>query len=299
MCKLGKSASERQSDLQQVYSDTLLKKSAVYNWFSGFKNGQEMLRGNQRMTIAELEQEVGISYGSIHAILSDDLKMRRVSVKFVPRQLTMDQMACCMMVAGNLFDKSMQDPMFLKRSSLVMSHWCSPMTRRRRCSHRSGTQRHLPRQNSHLVRSKDKVMLIAFFDIDGLVHHEFVPPGQTVTGHFYVQVLQSLHDVVRRKWQGQWFLHHDNIPSHTLLVVQLTEKNIPIITQPPYSPDLAASDFWLFPTLKMGLKGTHFASTEDIKSNATAELQKIPKEANNDRINGASVCMQESYFEHD
>ena len=67
------------------------------------------------MTIVELEQEVGISHGSIHAILSDDLKMRRVSAKFVPRQLTTDQMECRMMVAGDLFEKSMQDPTFLTK----------------------------------------------------------------------------------------------------------------------------------------------------------------------------------------
>jgi hypothetical protein len=40
MCKLGKSASKTLSALQQVYGDTALKKSAVYNWFSRFKNGQ-------------------------------------------------------------------------------------------------------------------------------------------------------------------------------------------------------------------------------------------------------------------
>ena len=117
------------------------------------------------------------------------------------------------------------------------------------------------------------------------MHDEFVPPGQPVTGHLYVQVLQRLSNVVQRKrgnkWQGQWFLHHDNALSHTLLVVQqfLTEKNIPVIPQPSYSLDLALSDFWLFPTLKMGLKGTYFATMEDIKSNAMAELQKIPKDA--------------------
>jgi histone-lysine N-methyltransferase SETMAR len=82
------------------------------------------------------------------------------------------------------------------------------------------------------------------------------------------------------KWQGQWFLHHDNALSHTSLVVQkfLTKKNISATTQPLYSPDLAQSDFWLFPTLKMGLKETYFAAREAIKSNATAELRKIPKE---------------------
>jgi hypothetical protein len=45
----------------------------------------------------------------------------------------------------------------------------------------------------------------------------------------------------------------------------LAEKSIPVVTRPPYSPDLAPSDFWLFPTLKMGLKGTRFATMEDIE----------------------------------
>jgi len=66
------------------------------------------------------------------------------------------------------------------------------------------------------------------------------------------------------------------------------------------------SDFWLLPTLKIGFKGTRFATNEDIKSNATTELRKIPKEAlrhasNNGRIDGASVCVcaQGSNFEGD
>jgi transposase len=95
--------------------------------------------------------------------------------------------------------------------------------------------------------------------------------------------------------------------SHTSLVVQqfLAEKSIAVITQPPYYPDLAPSDFWLFPTLKVGLKGAHFATTEDNGRNKTAELQKIPKEDFRrcfqqwqDR-RSKSVCAQGSYFESD
>jgi hypothetical protein len=48
---------------------------------------------------------------------------------------------------------------------------------------------------------------------------------------------------------------------------------------------------WLFPTLKMGLKGTRYATMEDIKSNATAKLRKIRKETFcRCRIDGASAC---------
>jgi len=296
ICRLGKSASETLSALQQVYGDTALKKSAVYDWFSRFKNGQEKLGDDQRsgrpstsrtaemiekvrkliqcdrrMTIVELEQEVGISHGSIGAILSDDLKMRLNSAKFVLRQLTTDQMECRMMFAGDLFEKSMQDLTFLTKIVTGDESWVfayNPETKMHSAEWHTLSS---PRpKKSHLVKSKEKVMLIAFFDIDGVVHHEFVPPGLTVNGHFYVQVLQRLRDAVRRKrhnkWQGEGFLHHDNASSHTLLVVQqfLAEKSIPVITQPPYSLDLAPSDFWLFPT----------------------------RASNNGRIDGASVCVR-------
>ena len=76
---------------------------------------RQLIRSDRRMTVVELEHVVGIFHGSIHAILSDDLKRRYVSAKFVPRQLTTDQMECCMMVTGDLFEKSMQDPMFLTK----------------------------------------------------------------------------------------------------------------------------------------------------------------------------------------
>jgi hypothetical protein len=80
-----------------------------------------------------------------------------------------------------------------------------------------------------------------------------------------VQVLHRLRDAVRskrpEKWQDEFFLHHDNAPSHTSLVVKqfLAEKRIPFITLTPQLPDLDPSDFWLFPTLKMVPRG-HFSS---------------------------------------
>jgi hypothetical protein len=48
MCKLEKSASETLSALQQIYGDTALKKFAVYDWFTQFKNRQKTLEDDQR-----------------------------------------------------------------------------------------------------------------------------------------------------------------------------------------------------------------------------------------------------------
>jgi hypothetical protein len=52
-----------------------------------------------------------------------------------------------------------------------------------------------------------------------------------------------------------------------------------MVRQAPYSPGMAPCDFWLFPKLKMPLKGARFESREDIMPNATTQLNTITKGA--------------------
>ena len=57
----------------------------------------------------------------------------------------------------------------------------------------------------------------------------------------------------------------------------LATKQITVLEHPAYSPDLAPSDFFLFPKIKEILKERHFVDTDDIRSNATAALKAIPQ----------------------
>jgi len=50
-----------------------------------------------------------------------------------------------------------------------------------------------------------------------------------------------------------------------------------VLEHPAYSPDLAPSDFFLFPKMKEILKGRHFDDIDDIRSNTTAALKAIPQ----------------------
>jgi hypothetical protein len=124
-----------------------------------------------------------------------------------------------------------------------------------------------------------------------------------------VDVLTRFRESVGRKrhqkWKNDWALHHDNAPSHTAMAFQLflAKNNILIVPHPHYSPDLTPRDFWLFPTLKMGLRGRRFTTVEDIKENADTRLHAIKKEDfhqcyNNwiDRWNKC-VCADGKYFE--
>ena len=93
-------------------------------------------------------------------------------------------------------------------------------------------------------------------DIREIVHNEFVPTGQTVNQVYYFEVLKRLREKVRRKrpeiFANSWILHHDNTPAHTALSVRefLATKQITVLEHPACSPDLAPSDFFLFPKIK-------------------------------------------------
>ena len=67
----------------------------------------------------------------------------------------------------------------------------------------------IPRPNGRVVsekarmsKSKIKVMLIAFFDIKGIVHLEFLPQGQTVNQYVYNEILRRLRRSVWDKRRG-------------------------------------------------------------------------------------------------
>ena len=135
-------------------------------------------------------------------------------------------------------------------------------------------------KKARMSRSKVKTMIIVFFDSRGIVHKEFVPPGMTVNQAFYRDLMERLRKRVQRLRSDiadDWVLHHDNAPAHTALSIRefLAKKNIPVLPHPPYSPDLAPCDFYLFPKLKLKLKGHHFGTMENIQKTVTDELHTL------------------------
>jgi hypothetical protein len=75
-------------------------------------------------------------------------------------------------------------------------------------------------------------------------------------------------------------LLHDNAPTHKAASVCqfLTPKTVTTLYHHLYSPDLSLSDYFLFPKLKMKLKGLHFANVAEIQEAVTDVLKKVQKE---------------------
>jgi hypothetical protein len=69
------------------------------------------------------------------------------------------------------------------------------------------------------------------------------------------------------------------VPAHkTASVCQFfTPKNVTTLYHLPYSPDLSPPEYFLFPMLKIKLKGLHFAYVAEIQKAITDELKKVQK----------------------
>ena len=114
-----------------------------------------------------------------------------------------------------------------------------------------------------IQKSVGKVLASIFWDQDSILI-DYLPKGQTMNAEYYSSLLVQLKDILKEKRHGQLtkvvlFLR-DNAPAHWALGTQkkLAYLGFQCLAHPPYSPDLASSDYHLFPGLKKQLKGHHF-----------------------------------------
>ena len=98
---------------------------------------------------------------------------------------------------------------------------------------------------------------------------------------YYVEVLRGFSKRFLGKRpalfkSGLWHFHQDNAPVHSSIHVTgyLTKMGIKTVPQPPYSPDLAPCDFWLFPKLR----GCRYETIEDMKEAVTKVTDTLTQE---------------------
>jgi hypothetical protein len=183
--------------------------------------------------------------------------MRRVAAKFVPLLLSDDQKSWRLEVCVELKQRVEMEPHFMSRIITGDETWVYgyyPETKLQSSQWRSPSPR--PKK-ARQVLSNVKTMLMVFFDIQGLVHCEFISAGQTVDQHYYKEVLLRLREKVRRQrsqlfQSGRWLLHHDNAPVHTSLSSQefLAEKKFPWYLIPPIHQTLPPVTFSSSPESK-------------------------------------------------
>ena len=153
---------------------------------------RSLVRADRRLTLRMISSELNLNRFTVHKILTQDLDMRKVCAKMVPKNLTTEQKANRRDVCLDLLDRLERVPEFFSRVITGDESWIlkyEPETKRQSREWHTANSSH-PKK-ARMSKSKIKSMLICFFDSQGIVHKEFVPPGQTVNQTFYREALKD------------------------------------------------------------------------------------------------------------
>ena len=184
--------------LQASFGESCLSRLKTFEWYSHFKSGcpsfeddpcpgrpstshtketmarvQEIIRTDRHLTIREVAEEVRIAFSMCQKILTEDLQMSSVTVKFVPRLLTAEKKDNHVSIWIDLHDSAQNDPNFT--SSIITGDDCwvygyDPETKQMFSQWNMASSP--PPKKARQVKSNVKTMLIVFFNTDGLVHHD-------------------------------------------------------------------------------------------------------------------------------
>jgi hypothetical protein len=183
--------------LKEAFGDNAMSQIKTFLWYKRFKDGRtsvdddersgrpstsktpenianvhEAILADRRRTIHDVCEIVGLSYGTVQRIPSDDLNMRRIAAKFVPLLLSNYQKEHRVAVCRELKDKARDDPNFISKvitgdESLVYGY--DPETKQQSSQWKSPNS---PRpKKARQVRSNVKSMLIVF------LHQRHCPQG--------------------------------------------------------------------------------------------------------------------------
>ncbi|GFU85024.1 protein GVQW3 [Trichonephila clavipes] len=111
--RLGHNATETFAKLQQAYRDSVLSRAQVFQWFKAFSEGREsieaeprsgrpsvsktaenfirvrdLVRSDRRLTVRMIGEELNLNHTTVHQILTNELKMRKICAKMVPKNLS-------------------------------------------------------------------------------------------------------------------------------------------------------------------------------------------------------------------
>ena len=307
----GKSFQESSEILTRCFGDQAPSRSMVYKWFKEFQFGRRsledsdrhgrpisvttdgnvndvktLIKENPRITEDEIKDTLNLSSGSLDRILRCHLCVRKRCARWVPHQLTEEQKRgridwCLYMlrkfdggrsdrvsniVTGDETYVYQYDPETKQQSSVWLFPGETPPVKFKRS------------------RSVSKQMIAVFFAKSGHVATVPLLERKTVNAEWYINTcLPKVFEAwsARRPRTGtrHLLLHHDNASAHTAAATLdfLQENQVQLVTHPPYSPDLAPCDFFLFPLVKKELKGKAFETVEDARAFVEGQISGIPK----------------------
>lgn len=284
--KQGKSAAESHVSLRKVFGDDVPVLRQCQRWFQRFRDGDETLEDEKHQrrpqvidnealreaiesdpcqTTRELAETFGCTHGTIENHLHAIGKVNR-SGKWIPHELTNHNKTIRITYAGfNL--RKVKNSGFLDSILTSDEKWISynNATRKRQWLNVGEHPKPTPKSDNY----GKKVMLCVWWNTRGLVYFEVLDAGQTVNSELYSEQLKHVNQALHLKGANTSktkFLH-DNARPHIAKITQqkIKEFGWTVLPHPPYSPDLAPSDFHLFRSMQHSLANKHFKNNDEVK----------------------------------
>ena len=298
LTKEGAKAKEIHWRMADVYGDSSPKYFTVAKWSAEFKRGRDSLEddprpshpadvisqemidhverlvlNNRQIKVVELASECGISNGSVYTIILEHLGMPKISARWVLRNQNMQDRQQRVESSQELLEVYNANPEdfhthLVTRDETWLHHW-DPDTKESMQWKHPGSP--LPKK-SRTQPSPSKVMATVLWDSKGIILIDYKPAGTSITGEYYANVIEQLGVAIKEKRSGKLaagvLLLHDNAPVLKSRVAQaaIRECKFEQLNHPPYSPDLAPSDYYLFQNLKSHLCGSRFLDDDELKA---------------------------------
>lgn len=292
-------------EMSNSLGEDTISKSTIYFWFSEFRRkrkslkdephhgrpldvttyvnvtlAKKLIKENPRITYTEIQNQLEISAYSVHKILRNNLKVKKVFSRWVPHALTEEQRKVRKEICQkNLNTFEQGGPQFISKivtgDETYVPFYDAPTHQETKLwvfeNEDVPTVLHYP-------TSRKKLMFTVFFRSTGLVKAVAHKEQKTVTAKSYTEI--TLPQVLKELNIKGLLLHHDNASSHTAIITKnfIKKNKLKLLEHPPYSPDLAPCDFWLFPKLKRHLRGFKFESEEEIIQEVISFLEAIKRE---------------------
>lgn len=189
LVKLKKSPTECYKLLQEVYGDNALSRARVFEWCKRFSKGREsteddqrpgrpvtvstpetvtkinqIVRADRRMSIRMIAEVVNADKESVRKILHEELHMKKVCAKLVPKNLTPDQKLLRQQICSDFLERLEKDPGLMKNIITCDETWIFQYdVETKRQSMHWKTPESPRMKKARMSKSKFKAMLIVFF----------------------------------------------------------------------------------------------------------------------------------------
>lgn len=293
--------------LQQAFKDEAPSKTSVYRWFTEFESGRtylsddfregrpataitdenidlvrNMINADRHVTYAEIAASIGIGKSQIQKILHEHLLSRKLCCRWIPHKLTDDQKKARVKWCRDTlkkYDNGTSAAVYNIVTGDESWIYCYDPETKQQSTVWVFQNENLPTKVIR-GRSVGKRMVASFFRKNGHVATVPLEDRKTVNSDWYTticlpKVFEELRVTSRKR---KIVLHHDNASSHTSALTRayLENEKIDLMDHPPYSPDLAPCDFYLFPNVKKKLRGKRFSSAEVAVEAYEKEVAQIP-----------------------